>query len=95
MFSEDSGQPAQSDQPSSYTLKICCFFVQIGFDISCKLSDQAEGYNRCIYFTHVSDYLLTKIVLLEIYANKKQIKWAFDDTEAEVSVCLHKTCCGY
>ena len=36
--------------------------------------------------------IATKIVLLEFYANKKQIKRAFDDTEAQVSVFLHKTC---
>ena len=52
-----------------------------------------------IYLCHPFQWLsfdkATKIVLLEIYANKKQIKRAFDDTEAYVSVFLHKTCCGY
>ena len=41
--------------------------------------------NGFIYFTLFSKYLFdkaTKIVPLEIYANKKQIKRAFDDTVA-------------
>ena len=35
------------------------------------------------------------IVLMEIDANKKQMKRAVDDIETQVSVFLHKTCCGY
>ena len=52
-----------------------------------------------IYLFHSFQWLsfdeATKIVLLEIYANKKQIKRAFDDIETKVSLFLHKMCCGY
>ena len=39
----------------------------------------------------------TKLVILEIYADKNQIKRAFDDKLAYkgIGVFLHETCCGY
>ena len=50
--------------------------------------------NSCVH-VHVQTTKCQVDRLLEIYANKKQIKRAFEDIESLVSVFLNKTCCRY